>query len=69
MSDIDDLLESANRLRLFRDEEIKLFTCKKQRNKLYTVNAYNKDKQLIWGGYNIPEKQIEEYKDKYQILK
>ena len=69
MSDIDDLFESANRLNYFRDEEMKFFKYKKRRNKLYTVNAYNKNKQLIWGGYNVPEEQLEEYKEKYQILK
>tara|TARA_Y100000310_G_C20519598_1_gene732990 strand:+ start:331 stop:552 length:222 start_codon:yes stop_codon:yes gene_type:complete len=73
MSDLDDIFESLDRFRLFRDEdrdeEMKFFKYKKQRNKLYTVNAYNKNKQLIWGGYNVSEKQLEEYKEKYQILK
>ena len=69
MGNIDDLFKSMNRISLLRDEEMKFFKYKKQRNKLYTVNAYNKNKQLIWSGYNTPEEQIEEYKSKYELLK
>jgi hypothetical protein len=65
---INNIFKRYENKDLFLDDKMKFFKYKKQRNKLYTVIAYNKYKRVVWRSYNEREETLDKYKEEYDLL-